>query len=439
MNETNEFPTRRPVIRTSLVAQVKYKKHKKLPSAERRSSEQRPSKRTLAQHLQMYPAPPGGSCSDPGVPPPSGRVSSLLTDDYSSADDNCAQQRFWFSATRREPEFSHLISELLDCEKLLDFVNYQLPRSHVVDENSQSDTSKILCGLGDRIVCQLVRWMKHLPFYSELPLATHTKILTGRWHEILLLTVAAQPSGDAVVSEPRPTQVPFHTSDSLSLRKDSNGSPGEATSSDSGRASLSPQASNSSGDNSNSSGDNSNSSGDNSNSSGRASSSPQAMSSYDNSNSGDNSNEAPSLTHVNNDFKRKDIFDLGCDRTQEDNRPPPPPPPPLGGTTSQLERNVDMLHSYMTRDLGKRVSREDLAREVGVLVEKITYLNGRFRDLQLSREEYVCLKIILLLNHGEHCVLCVKVGDLSVWVSSNDKVGVAAECQGRHSVATEIV
>ena len=44
---------------------------------------------------------------------------------------------------------------------------------------------------------------------------------------------------------------------------------------------------------------------------------------------------------------------------------------------------------------------EQLQTEVGELVEVITDVMYSFLQLDLSKEEYVCLQVILLLNHGK--------------------------------------
>lgn len=45
--------------------------------------------------------------------------------------------------------------------------------------------------MGDSIVYRLVQWTKRLPFYAELPVDVHTRILTHKWHELLVLTTSA--------------------------------------------------------------------------------------------------------------------------------------------------------------------------------------------------------------------------------------------------------
>lgn len=59
----------------------------------------------------------------------------------------------------------------------------------LLDHNS--DLSEKLCQIGDSIVYKLVQWTKRLPFYLELPVEVHTRLLTHKWHELLVLTTSA--------------------------------------------------------------------------------------------------------------------------------------------------------------------------------------------------------------------------------------------------------
>ena len=60
----------------------------------------------------------------------------------------------------------------------------------LLDHNS-SDLSDKLCRIGDRIVLKLVEWTRRLPFYDEIPVELHTRLLTNKWHELLVLTTSA--------------------------------------------------------------------------------------------------------------------------------------------------------------------------------------------------------------------------------------------------------
>jgi len=60
----------------------------------------------------------------------------------------------------------------------------------LLNQNS-SDLQQKLCQIGDSIVYKLVQWTRRLPFYADLPVDVHTKLLTHRWHELLVLTTSA--------------------------------------------------------------------------------------------------------------------------------------------------------------------------------------------------------------------------------------------------------
>ena len=54
-----------------------------------------------------------------------------------------------------------------------------------------SDLEDKLRKIGDSIVYKLVKWTRRLPFYDQLPVGVHTKLLTHKWHELLVLTTSA--------------------------------------------------------------------------------------------------------------------------------------------------------------------------------------------------------------------------------------------------------
>ena len=338
--------------------QVKYKKHKKKSDKRKGAGgnlSERPNKELLLQHLAMCHYPSGRSTASVRSAPAAvypNRSPENQSEGYST-DDAGGPSSSWGFRFHHKTENNHLISELLECEKYLNIVNYSLPLNQVVDEESQNNTNRILCDLGDNIVRQLVQWMRHLPFYAELPLSLHTKILTGRWHEILLLTMAAhQPA--------QKDEVQRHSDSFVSLRrKPSFLSP--------------PKELNSAGDSGNSDG-------------GRTSSSPNMTSSGENSNEAMWTDDAPENELV----LKKSLFP-----TSQSKEPYPIDFP------AEVQRNLKKLHWYLTRDMGKQTTLEQVEKESGVMMEKITYLIKRFRELKLSKEEYVCLKVILLLNHGK--------------------------------------
>merc|ERR1719277_767271 len=86
-------------------------------------------------------------------------------------------------------ECLRLIQELIDC---VDFEDISTLRD-VTDllDHSNSELSDKLCRIGDRIVFKLVQWTRRLPFYTEIPVEIHTRLLTNKWHELLVLTTSA--------------------------------------------------------------------------------------------------------------------------------------------------------------------------------------------------------------------------------------------------------
>ena len=58
-------------------------------------------------------------------------------------------------------------------------------------DQSTAELSDKLCRIGDRIVFKLVHWTRKLPFYTEIPVEIHTRLLTNKWHELLVLTTSA--------------------------------------------------------------------------------------------------------------------------------------------------------------------------------------------------------------------------------------------------------
>lgn len=81
-----------------------------------------------------------------------------------------------------------MIQTLIDCDEFQDIATLQN-----LDEllDHKSDLSEKLCQIGDSIVYKLVQWTKRLPFYLELPVEVHTRLLTHKWHELLVLTTSA--------------------------------------------------------------------------------------------------------------------------------------------------------------------------------------------------------------------------------------------------------
>jgi nuclear receptor subfamily 6 group A len=144
---------------------------------------------------------------------------------------------------------------------------------------ARGDLSDKLCQMGDSIVYRLVQWTKRLPFYSELPVEVHTRVLTHKWHELLVLTTSA-----------------WHAMHS------------------------------------------------------------------------------------------------------------PPPPPGLSVEEETME-NLQILQRCLQAMMGRSLTLEQLKQDVGLMVERLTFLTRTFRRLGIRLEEYVSLKVIAMLqNTGEFSV-----------------------------------
>lgn len=58
--------------------------------------------------------------------------------------------------------------------------------------------------------------------------------------------------------------------------------------------------------------------------------------------------------------------------------------------------------------MGREITMEQLRQDVGLMIEKITHVTLMFRQIKLTMEEYVCLKVITMLNQGNQWFLFVK-------------------------------
>ena len=72
-----------------------------------------------------------------------------------------------------------------------DYLNWWFQDVSDLLDHSTSELSDKLCRIGDRIVFKLVQWTRRLPFYTEIPVELHTRLLTNKWHELLVLTTSA--------------------------------------------------------------------------------------------------------------------------------------------------------------------------------------------------------------------------------------------------------
>ncbi|XP_066595570.1 hormone receptor 4 [Prorops nasuta] len=171
-----------------------------------------------------------------------------------------------------------MIQTLIDCDEFQDIATLRN-----LDEllDHKSDLSEKLCQIGDSIVYKLVQWTKRLPFYLELPVEVHTRLLTHKWHELLVLTTSAY----------------------------------------------------------------------------------QAM-------------------HGQHKFTNVSSDGTGADFMQE------------------VSNNMYTLQTCLTSMMGRPITMDQLRQDVGLMVEKITYVTLMFRRVRLRMEEYVCLKVITMLSQA---------------------------------------
>lgn len=60
-----------------------------------------------------------------------------------------------------------------------------------------------------------------------------------------------------------------------------------------------------------------------------------------------------------------------------------------------------ILHSILGQMVEGAISLQQLHMEAGDLLEQLTQLATIFRKMQLCLEEYVCLKVVAMLNQGK--------------------------------------
>lgn len=66
----------------------------------------------------------------------------------------------------------------------------------------------------------------------------------------------------------------------------------------------------------------------------------------------------------------------------------------------QVNTHLLTLQTCLTTLMGHPISMEQLRLDVGHMVEKMTQITVMFRRIKLKMEEYVCLKVYILLNKG---------------------------------------
>lgn len=170
---------------------VKYKKHKKSTSKQLQQQQQQqqqkmPEKTVISSQLK---------CEQPTNIPPHLVNGTILKTALTNPSEVVHLRQRLDSAvsSSRDRNFSieytlSMIQTLIDCDEFQDIATLQ-NLDDLLDH--KSDLSEKLCQIGDSIVYKLVQWTKRLPFYLELPVEVHTRLLTHKWHELLVLTTSA--------------------------------------------------------------------------------------------------------------------------------------------------------------------------------------------------------------------------------------------------------
>lgn len=71
-----------------------------------------------------------------------------------------------------------------------------------------------------------------------------------------------------------------------------------------------------------------------------------------------------------------------------------------GPNCPQVSHNLCILQNCLSSMMGKPITMDQLRQDVGVMVEKITHVTLMFRRVKLRMEEYVCLKVIIMLTQS---------------------------------------
>ncbi|XP_030754602.1 hormone receptor 4 isoform X2 [Sitophilus oryzae] len=266
---------------------VKYKKHKKAScKASAKNQEKSLQQFKVEQHQQQQQQ------QQPSILPPNLVNGTILKTALTNPSEVTRLRHRLDSAvsSSRDRNFSvdyvlSMIKTLIDCDEFQDIATLR-NLDELLDHNT--DLSEKLCNIGDSIVYKLVQWTKRLPFYLELPVEVHTRLLTHKWHELLVLTTSAYQAIQKTASEQQ-----MHQS------------------------------------------------------------------------------AAASTTLIEPDF------------------------------TQEVEANLCTLQNCLTSMMGREITIEQLRQDVGLMIEKITHVTLMFRQIKLTMEEYVCLKVITMLNQAK--------------------------------------
>nr|XP_036232720.1 hormone receptor 4 isoform X2 [Bactrocera oleae] len=253
------------------------------------------------------------------------------------------------SSKDRQLSYEHahsMIQTLIDCDAMEDIAT--LPHFSEFLED-KSEISEKLCNIGDSIVHKLVSWTKKLPFYLEIPVDIHTKLLTDKWHEILILTTAAYQALHGRRRTPSTTTP--GGGDTTTAQASST------TSSSGGRSST-----------------------------GAPPHSPASANHHHNHHHMSGSPHATSL-NLPHQLHHQQMQTATPPLQKEDPE-----------FVDEVNGHLLTLQTCLTTLMGQPIAMEQLKLDVGHMVDKMTQITIMFRRIKLKMEEYVCLKVYILLN-----------------------------------------
>ncbi|KAL1489281.1 hypothetical protein ABEB36_014209 [Hypothenemus hampei] len=265
---------------------VKYKKHKKPSKTVTKNQEKVMQQQFKAEHQQQQQQQQQQQSQPTGLPSNLVNGTILKTALTNPSEVIRLRQRLDSAvSSSRDRNFSvanalSMIKTLIECDEFQDIATLR-NLDELLDHNT--DLSEKLCNIGDSIVYKLVQWTKRLPFYLELPVEVHTRLLTHKWHELLVLTTSAYQAIQKAASDQQQVQM---------------------------------------------------------------------------------------ATVIEPDFNQ------------------------------EVETNLCTLQNCLTSMMGREITIEQLRQDVGLMIEKITHVTLMFRQIKLTMEEYVCLKVITMLNQA---------------------------------------
>ncbi|GAU91006.1 hypothetical protein RvY_03344 [Ramazzottius varieornatus] len=262
------------------------------------------------------------------------------------------------------PEDIQLLSRLIELDQLEDVATLKSMDNFFSDTNIE--LPERLRKMGDRMVIKLVEWTQRLPYLSTLPIGLLTSLLTHRWHLILLLSTSffnVQRRRGVKRKLEEDSEGPTSTSDRHQTlltryrhRLDSRGSthsPNSDSSDDTARKE----------------------------------------------NGGQDSKQVPTIKESDAEVT---LIMAAPPSTSPADSPKPSTVLSPGDKSLKEDIHDSLLHLqfYLRRLLGREVEYEELEREIGDMLRQLISFMRHLRDINLSAEEYVALKVLIMLQDG---------------------------------------